>query len=158
MRMKDRFSPGRETGGGWRDAMFNAYFVDNDENKHIFEVQLHHKQLLLVRQKLGGHVIYAKYRALLEALEVAGCDIVALEKYLDTKKKKEENLDAISEENEDELKREQLARIMPREKNTRTAKLLMAFQKLRRTLNGRVLHGAIARWGKIHGSNNDGTN
>ena len=70
-RMKDRFSPGHESSGGWRDAMFNGY-LKSDRAHHRFEVQIHHKSLLFVRQNLGGHYIYAKFRALNEALEVVG--------------------------------------------------------------------------------------
>eukprot|EP00940_MAST-03C_sp_MAST-3C-sp2_P001666 g1666.t1 len=71
-RFKDRFSEGNETSGGWRDAMFNGYIVDKDDknnNRHVVEIQLQHKALLLVRSDLGGHFIYAKFRSLMEALE-----------------------------------------------------------------------------------------
>ena len=68
-RFKDRLSEGRETSGGWRDAMFNGYLV-NDEYKLRVEIQLHHRSMLLVRSDLGGHYIYAHFRSLIEALEV----------------------------------------------------------------------------------------
>ena len=42
-------------------------YVDSD-----LQVQLHHASMLEVRAKMGGHFIYAKYRAVHEALEVCG--------------------------------------------------------------------------------------
>ena len=60
--------------GGWRDALFNCRFRD-DKSSHIFEIQLHHKEMLVVRKGLGGHATYAKFRGLLESLEVAQKDL-----------------------------------------------------------------------------------
>lgn len=68
-RFKDRFSIGRETTGGWRDAMLNGYLCE-DDRKHVVEIQLHHKSMRIVRSEMGGHFIYAKFRALVEAMEV----------------------------------------------------------------------------------------
>eukprot|EP00940_MAST-03C_sp_MAST-3C-sp2_P003257 g3257.t1 len=73
LRVKDRFTPGRETSGGWRDCIINGYLV-SDSQRHVLEVQLHHESLLLIREDLGGHYIYAIYRALNEALEVHSID------------------------------------------------------------------------------------
>ena len=60
--------------GGWRDALWNCRFRD-DSFSHIFEIQLHHKAMLVVRKGLGGHATYAQFRGLLESLEVAQQDL-----------------------------------------------------------------------------------
>ena len=73
-RVKDRFTPGNETTGGWRDALINGYFR-SDRNMHVVEIQIHHKALLTVRKDLGGHFMYSKFRAVAEALETAGVQI-----------------------------------------------------------------------------------
>ena len=67
IRVKDRFS--HPTDAGWRDIVVNGYFND-DQNRHIVEIQLHLASLLPIRRQLGGHVVYSKMRALAEALEV----------------------------------------------------------------------------------------
>ena len=69
VRMKDRFTRGNETSGGWRDVLFNIY-MESDPNQHICEIQIHHQNMLTVRSELGGHYIYGIFRSLLEALEV----------------------------------------------------------------------------------------
>ena len=73
LRIKNRFVPVGEarSSGGWRDVVVNMH-VKDDPNKHVLEVQIQLKCLLDVRKNLGGHFIYAKYRALFEALEVCG--------------------------------------------------------------------------------------
>ena len=73
LRIKNRFVPVGEarSSGGWRDVVVNMR-VKNDPNEHVLEVQIQLRCLLDVRKKLGGHFIYAKYRALFEALEVCG--------------------------------------------------------------------------------------
>lgn len=43
-------------------------------DKHRFEVQIHHEDLVTIRETMGGHYIYAKFRALNEALEVTKCE------------------------------------------------------------------------------------
>lgn len=73
-RLKDRFTPGKETSGGWRDALVNGYFKD-DRNMHTVEIQIHHRTLLTVRKDLGGHHMYAKFRAVFEALETSGVSV-----------------------------------------------------------------------------------
>ena len=60
--------------GGWRDALFNCRFCD-DKASHIFEIQLHHKAMLVVRKHMGGHATYARFRGILESLEVAEQDL-----------------------------------------------------------------------------------
>jgi len=70
-RAKNRF--GQPTSGGWADFMVNFYF-EEDDHKHICEVQFAHSQMLLVRQKMGGHAKYGQFRGALEILEVLGVD------------------------------------------------------------------------------------
>ena len=67
--MKDRFTPGCETDGGWRDAVIYGCFK-MDLNQHVVEIQIHHKAMFQIRKNLGGHKIYKKYRHLKEALEL----------------------------------------------------------------------------------------
>lgn len=69
-RIKDRFSPGNETSGGWRDVVVNGYLKSDTTYMHRVEIQVHHQNLLTIRKDLGGHYIYAKFRSLLEVLEV----------------------------------------------------------------------------------------
>lgn len=77
VRVKDRFSPGRETSGGWRDVVVSAYLQSDRDRKHVVEIQIHHKDLLLIRKNLGGHHVYSMFRSLIEALEVVfGEDIM----------------------------------------------------------------------------------
>eukprot|EP00940_MAST-03C_sp_MAST-3C-sp2_P001926 g1926.t1 len=73
-RIKDRFSIGNETSGGWRDAMING-MMRSDDNFHRLEIQIHHAALLNVRKRLGGHYIYSKFRSLVEAIEAAGLHV-----------------------------------------------------------------------------------
>ena len=37
---------------------------------HVVEIQLHYEPFVVVRESLGGHFLYAKKRALQEAVEV----------------------------------------------------------------------------------------
>ena len=69
---QDRMS--EDKAGGWRDCMWNCRFID-DVSGHIFEIQIHHKDMLVVRKQLGGHKIYAEYRGMIETLEVAGLEL-----------------------------------------------------------------------------------
>ena len=69
VRLKDRFK--HPSGGGWRDIMIN-YYVASDANKHVCEVQLVHKSLLMARKGLPGHVIYGVVRNSTEVLEFLG--------------------------------------------------------------------------------------
>ena len=54
--------------------MWNCRFID-DVYGHIFEIQLHHNDMLVVRKQLGGHKVYAKYRGMIETLKVAGLEL-----------------------------------------------------------------------------------
>ena len=58
-RLKDRFT--NPTSARWRDVMINGYFA-SDPNQHVVELQIHHSKLLLVRDNLGGHYVYARCR------------------------------------------------------------------------------------------------
>jgi surface protein len=59
-RIKDRFltSP---SGGGWRDCMLNFYLKE-DSNQHVCEVQLVHQQMMTARKGLPGHAVYNRVR------------------------------------------------------------------------------------------------
>ena len=68
LRFKDRM---QNPSGGWRDAMIN-FRMTADPNNHVCELQLVHKQLMLVRQEMGGHHEYNVFRGALELLEANG--------------------------------------------------------------------------------------
>ncbi|KAH8097628.1 hypothetical protein JL720_525 [Aureococcus anophagefferens] len=59
----------RPAAGGWRDALVNARFADDDV---VFEVQIVHRELLVARRGLPGHAIYNKVRTARETLEKMG--------------------------------------------------------------------------------------
>ena len=59
-RVKDRFLDA-PSGGGWRDCMVN-FFVKEDPNKHVCELQIVHNQMLTARKGLPGHLIYNRVR------------------------------------------------------------------------------------------------
>ena len=71
IRVKDRFS--NPTSACWRDVLINGRMVSSDGNlqPHTVEVQFHHKDLREERMNVGGHYIYERHRALLEACEMA---------------------------------------------------------------------------------------
>ena len=65
------------TPAGWRDVLLNARLVKTTSQSksylpHIVEIQIHAAPLLATRKEAGGHAVYAKLRAVTEALEVAG--------------------------------------------------------------------------------------
>jgi len=68
VRIKNRFT--NPSAGGWADCMVNFYMAA-DPAQHICELQCVHKDLMLARKNLGGHVIYGKGRAAAELLELA---------------------------------------------------------------------------------------
>jgi len=72
--IKDRFQPGAAAKGGWSDLVLSCHFADSMD-AHVFEIQIHHKQFAATRAELGGHSIYAIFRCVAEALEVAGIDL-----------------------------------------------------------------------------------
>ena len=53
------------------DLVTNLRF-NSDGNEHVCEVQFVHKMLLTVREGLGGHAVYNKFRSAMELLEVHG--------------------------------------------------------------------------------------
>ena len=59
-RIKDRFLTA-PSGGGWRDCMINFY-LKNDPNQHICEIQLVHRQMMTARKGLPGHAVYNRVR------------------------------------------------------------------------------------------------
>ena len=69
IRTKCRFT--RPTSGGWADLLVNFIFV-NDPSKHIVELQLQHKQMLLTRKEGGAHSAYNTFRSAYELLETIG--------------------------------------------------------------------------------------
>ena len=69
-RVKDRFS--NPTSAHWRDVLVNGRMVSSDGkvDTHIVEIQFHQRDLREERQKVGGHFIYERHRALFEACEL----------------------------------------------------------------------------------------
>ena len=67
LRLNDRLTEGKETSSGWRDAMLNGRL---DGLTHVVEIQLHHDQMVSIREDLGGHYLYSIFRSIVEALEV----------------------------------------------------------------------------------------
>ena len=70
VRIKDRFVE-KPSAGGWRDLMINFYMAD-DPNRHVCEVQIVLEKMLVARKGLGGHHGYDKSRNALEILEKGG--------------------------------------------------------------------------------------
>ena len=69
-RSKDRFA--QPSGGGWMDCLINIGVNLGSDGWLIGEVQIVHRQLLVVRAELGAHHGYNIYRAALEMLEATG--------------------------------------------------------------------------------------
>eukprot|EP00039_Didymoeca_costata_P022470 m.4612 g.4612 ORF g.4612 m.4612 type:complete len:741 (+) comp3029_c0_seq2:396-2618(+) len=69
VRIKERFST--QTSGGWADILVNFYFK-KDPHKHICEVQLAHKNLLMIRNEFHGHKKYNQFRTAFELLNANG--------------------------------------------------------------------------------------
>lgn len=63
VRAKNRFR--NPTAGGWSDLVLNCVFLD-DPNLHVFELQLVHEKLSLMRAHIGGHADYKITRAAVE--------------------------------------------------------------------------------------------
>jgi len=68
--IKDRFI--NPTPSCWRDVLVNGRMVlrDGTVQSHVVEVQFHHRDLREESQKVGGHFIYERRRALFEACEL----------------------------------------------------------------------------------------
>merc|ERR1712190_675656 len=56
LRLKDRFV---KPAGGWSDILINLQFTSV---AFVFEIQLVHKKMLVIRHDLGGHHTYDSYR------------------------------------------------------------------------------------------------
>ena len=67
VRIKDRFVT-QPSHGGWRDLLINFYMAD-DPNCHVCEVQIVLEKMLVARKGLGGHEIFDRSRNALETLE-----------------------------------------------------------------------------------------
>merc|ERR1719271_352561 len=65
-RLKDRFT--NSSGAGWTDLMLNFYMND-DEDQHVCEVQLIHFKMLSQRTTQEGHGAYNVFRAASELLQ-----------------------------------------------------------------------------------------
>lgn len=65
-RVKDRFS--EPSPAGWTDLMINFFFNDDDE-RHVCEVQLIHSKMLSQRTTQEGHESYNLFRAATELLQ-----------------------------------------------------------------------------------------
>merc|ERR1740121_223636 len=70
LRVKDRFRT--PSAGGWSDVLLNAQFPTTESRQTVFpfEVQMIHSAMLTLRQDLGGHENYAKYRTAFELIEL----------------------------------------------------------------------------------------
>jgi hypothetical protein len=68
VRMKNRFS--QPTGGGCADIFVNLVFAE-DPNRHVHELQIQHRELVLVRKRWGEDAWYANLRVLAEVLKTA---------------------------------------------------------------------------------------
>jgi hypothetical protein len=64
--VKNRYA--QPTSAGWADCCIRAFLRD-DPNKHVFEIQLVHADMMLCRKGLGAHSDYAKSRAARELLD-----------------------------------------------------------------------------------------
>ena len=70
VRSKNRFE--KPSGGGWMDCLINIGVHLGGDVWLVGEVQIVHRQLLVVRAELGAHHGYGIYRAALEMLEATG--------------------------------------------------------------------------------------
>uniref|UniRef100_A0A7S4BPZ1 Uncharacterized protein n=1 Tax=Chrysotila carterae TaxID=13221 RepID=A0A7S4BPZ1_CHRCT len=74
VRCKNRFA--NPSSGGWMDCLINVEVALSETDRFVCEVQLVHRQLLMVRAELGAHHAYGTYRAALELLESAGHELL----------------------------------------------------------------------------------
>ena len=75
IRINDRFTT--PTSGGWADCMINFRFAHGDDTQHVIELQLQHRQMLVVRKEGKAHNQYNSFRSAFELLETVGqapCD------------------------------------------------------------------------------------
>merc|ERR1712137_1127549 len=67
LRIKDRFT--NPTAGGWADLCVNAVLL-SDPLLHVFELQIVHEKMSLVRCQMGGHSDYVIARASAEIVDM----------------------------------------------------------------------------------------
>ena len=70
IRISDRFTS--PTSGGWADCMINFRFAHGDDTQHVMELQLQHRQMLVVRKEGKAHNQYNSFRSAFELLETVG--------------------------------------------------------------------------------------
>jgi hypothetical protein len=68
VRCKERFFTA-PTQGGWRDCMV-CFVIKHDVNRHVCELQITHRDMLMARKGLPGHAVYNRVRNASELLEV----------------------------------------------------------------------------------------
>ena len=69
LRVKDRYTT--PSPGGWRDALVN-FVCRGDESRHVCEMQIVHRSMLVARVGLDGHGVYDRVRNAVELLEKLG--------------------------------------------------------------------------------------
>ena len=68
VRCKERFFTAPSQ-GGWRDCMV-CFVIKDDVNRHVCELQITHREMLMARKGLPGHTVYNRVRNASELLEV----------------------------------------------------------------------------------------
>jgi hypothetical protein len=68
VRVKNRFED--PTKGGWADIFINFVFA-GDSNRHVHELQIQHRKLVLVRKLWGEDARYANLRVLAEFMQTS---------------------------------------------------------------------------------------
>ena len=68
VRCKERFFTAPSQ-GGWRDCMV-CFVIKDDVNRHVCELQITHRDMLMARKGLPGHAVYNRVRNASELLEV----------------------------------------------------------------------------------------
>ncbi len=68
VRCKERFFTAPSQ-GGWRDCMV-CFVIKGDANRHVCELQITHRDMLMARKGLPGHAVYNRVRNASELLEV----------------------------------------------------------------------------------------
>ncbi len=68
VRCKERFFTA-PSHGGWRDCLV-CFVIKDDVNRHVCELQITHRDMLVARKGLPGHAVYNRVRNASELLEV----------------------------------------------------------------------------------------
>ncbi len=68
VRCKERFFTAPSQ-GGWRDCMV-CFVIKGDVNRHVCELQIAHRDMLVARKGLPGHAVYNRIRNASELLDV----------------------------------------------------------------------------------------